>query len=79
MSKCIEGVPESISRADYVRLIESAGFDPESLLELRFGIDGIYAKVEARDKDGGIIFAPVPGDEFNTVCHEVFIAIADEP
>lgn len=43
--KTITAVPESITRADYLRLIESVGFEANRLRSLEFRRDGIYASV----------------------------------
>lgn len=52
MTKKIPGVPESISRADYIKLIEASGIDPAQMLELNFKADGIYATVFALNDEG---------------------------
>lgn len=50
----IEGVPESISRAEYLKLISSVGLDPNNLYSLRFGGSSITAIVFARDPETGV-------------------------
>lgn len=47
MAITIPGIPDSITRADYLRLIESVGLDPMRLRSLEFRMDGIYAEVKA--------------------------------
>lgn len=73
MSKVIEGVPESISRADYGRLIESVGLDPDQLRSLEFKPDGVYAEVVDVDAKGHVRFQ---GDE--VVVNKVFVPVLDE-
>lgn len=52
MSKTIEGVPDSIDRADYCALLAAYGFDPSCVQEIRFAHDGIHALVFEKDDQG---------------------------
>ncbi|TDE02833.1 hypothetical protein [Jiangella asiatica] len=79
MSKVIEGVPESISREDYLRLIASAGFDVNELRSLKFGYDGIYAEVIDRDNAGQPRYeGEAVAGESGTVINTVYIPVQDE-
>lgn len=50
--KTITGVPESLTLAQYLSLIESVGFDAKNLQRLEFRTDGIYAWVPDLDENG---------------------------
>lgn len=52
MSNTVNAVPESISRADYVRLIASIGLDAKDLFSLTFGTHSIEAVSFVLDEDG---------------------------
>ena len=67
MSKVIHGVPEKISRADYIKLFEAVGIEPRDTKELMFCSDGIYATVFARDENGDRIFDPILGPMNNAI------------
>jgi hypothetical protein len=69
----IEGVPETISRADYLRLMESVGFTPANLRELAFRPDGIYATVMVLDDTGRIVV-----DGTKPATHEVYVRVVDK-
>lgn len=77
----IPGVPETITRAQYVALIESVGFKPNDLASLRFTVEGIYAEVFARNADGARIIDHSAADNDDgsvaTVKHSVFIRVED--
>lgn len=73
MATTINGVPESISRADYLRLIESIGLNPNRLTMLEFRMDGIYADVKAQHPVRGTDM--VEGDEIAT--HRIYIRVVD--
>jgi hypothetical protein len=70
--KKIDGVPESITRAEYVGLIESIGLDPLLTRSLEFSHDGIYAQVTERDDDGKPVL-----DGYDLAIHKVFIRVKD--
>jgi hypothetical protein len=72
--KQIDGVPESITRADYLALIESVGLDVKDLRSLEFRMDGIYAEVRARGADGKLVI-DVGRDEMAT--HRIYIPVKD--
>lgn len=48
----LPGIPESIIRDEYLKLVESVGFDAKDLESLEFRWDGIYANVYATDEQG---------------------------
>jgi hypothetical protein len=72
--KKIDGVPESITRAEYVALIESVGLDVKDLRSLEFRLDGIYADVYDRD-DEGRLRIDVQRDE--AIVNRVYIPVVD--
>ena len=53
--KAIDGVPESLTREQYVSLIESVGFEAKFLRSLEFRMDGIYADVMERGEGDGVL------------------------
>lgn len=73
MSAVIEGVPATITRADYTRLIEASGFTARDIVSLEFSPDGIHAVVFAKDSDGKRI---IDGETLAT--HEVFVKVVDQ-
>jgi hypothetical protein len=71
--KQIDGVPESITRAEYLALIESVGLDVKDLRSLEFRTDGIYAEVRARDTDRKLVI-----DSRNEMAtHRIYIPVKD--
>ena len=72
--KTITGVPESLTREQYVSLIESVGFDVKDLRTLEFRMDGIYAEVMDRDESGRL-HLDAARDE--VVTNRVFIPVRD--
>ena len=50
MSVTIDGVPETVSRDDYVSLIRHYGFNPDRLKSLTFGARSIVAEVFPDDE-----------------------------
>lgn len=52
MSKEIEGVPESLTRGQFTQIIESFGFDPFKMTELRLDATGVHATVFDFKEDG---------------------------
>jgi hypothetical protein len=68
----IEGVPDTISRADYARLIESVGLNPTLIRSLEFRPDGVYGKVAVQMPDGALMV-----DDDKVVEHRVFIRVVD--
>lgn len=55
MSQTIEGVPESITREQYLSLMSAVGLDPTHLVKLEFHVDGIYALMYALDPSGKMV------------------------
>ena len=78
MSKTIQCVPDSISRADYIAMIRAAGFDPNNVASLTFEVDGIHAVVFERNADGMRFFADMTTGEGGYAKHDVFIPVHDE-
>jgi len=81
MSKTIPGVPENISRADYIHLIESVGFDVDDVIELTFESGGIRASVAARNEQGHAYVGNLTAEgsnDFAIAKREVFIPVIDE-
>jgi hypothetical protein len=77
MTKHIAAVPESITRQQYVALIEALGLNAYHLLALQFGVNSIYATVFARDADDQPYEDPL---ERNALAkHRISIPIVDEP
>lgn len=80
-SVTIEGVPLSITRADYTKLLESIGLDPARLRSLTFGHSHIRAEVIAEDPEriaAGKSFpatAAVEGNDF--LIHDIVIPVVD--
>lgn len=67
MSKTIPGVPESITREQYIALHDAAGIDPRQTLELSFKADGIHATVFALNFDGKRAYDPNVGFAKHTI------------
>lgn len=76
MAKIIEGVPEFITREDYIDLIAASGLDPNNLQDLRFSSDGIHAVVFHRDEDGARRLDNSPGAT-GYLKHRIFIPVRD--
>lgn len=57
MTKQISGVPESLTREEYLSLFRAVGIDPARALSLRFLADGVEAVVFAVDEQGKKILA----------------------
>lgn len=53
--RTITGVPESLTRAQYLSLFESLGFDVKSLRRLDFRVNSVYAEVMEHDDDGHLV------------------------
>jgi hypothetical protein len=70
MTLTIEGVPEFLTRDQYLALFRSLGFVPEDISELRAAHDGVHALVFVRDADGKRRY---PGAK-----HRVFIPVRDD-
>lgn len=76
MAQVIEGVPEYITRENYLALFRAAGFTPEMLQELRFAPDGIHAVVFHFNDKGHRILDRSPGAK-GYVKNRVFIPVRD--
>lgn len=68
MTLTIEGVPEFLTRDQYLALFRTLGFEPERLTELRAAPDGVHALVFVVDADG---------KRHPTAKHRVFIPVRD--
>lgn len=68
----LPGVPETITRQQYLDMIKSVGLEVENLLCLEFRPDGIYAEVYATDERGNNL-VDVQSDE--VVTHRVYIRV----
>lgn len=76
MSKTIEGVPEFLTREQYLAPLAAIGFAPDVVKEIRYASDGIHALVFALDADGKKRIHPgAPGGYHK---HRVFIPIRDD-
>ena len=79
MSKTIQGVPDSISRADYTAMFEQYGFTPQDVASLSFEPDGIRAVVfDRHPESGGRYLANRATAEGGYAKHDVFIPVYDE-
>lgn len=74
MTKLIEGVPETITRAQLCEMLEIIGIDPKTTFSVHMDVDGILAKVFALDAAGK---KQVGMDSMLT--HTIHIKIVDEP
>lgn len=74
MAVVVTGVPEKISRTDYLRMVESVGFELNDLVSLIFHVDSIEAVVLARAADGRCYAQPDTGD---TATHHISIRVED--
>lgn len=72
MTATIAGVPEKVARADYLALVESLGLEFDDLIELKFHVSSIEAKVLARNPAGDLYTA---GDDVAT--HSISIPVED--
>ena len=76
----VPGVPETITREQYLGLLSAVGFEPNMLRSLEFRWDGIYAEVYATDErgarmpeSGGWVGDGLPSDE--PAVHRVFVRV----
>jgi predicted xylose isomerase-like sugar epimerase len=76
VTKSIPGVPESITRAQYLGLIESLGFDVLHLRSLEFSADGIRAVVIAIHPDGRHV---IDAANDTVAEHSIFIPVVEDP
>lgn len=75
----IEGVPESISRAEYLKMFTDIGLDPSNTKSLRFGANNISATVFAlHPETGKKIPNEGPTGDPGWLKHTVIIHISDD-
>lgn len=81
MSHTVEGIPQSMTREQYVSLTAGVGLDASKLISLEFRADGIYAVTAWEDADGAARqdFPPsgTVDDEFAIVQNRIFIPVVD--
>ena len=73
----IPGVPEFLTREQYLAPLRAIGFEPERLVEIRYAPDGIHALVTATLPDS--LAAYVDPCRNATYKHRVFIPVREEP
>ena len=78
MSKTIEGVPESITREQYLDLFRALGIDPKELVSLTFVADGIHAVVFALNDQGRRIVGMNIKPNGGYAKHTIYIPIEGE-
>ena len=75
----IEGVPESISRAEYLKMFTDIGLHPNDVRSLRFGANCITAVVFAKHPETGKrVLNEGPTGDPGFLKHTVIIHIKDE-
>lgn len=78
MSIEIEGVPASITRADYLRLIKGIGMDVTRVRSLELRGEGIYVAVKARRPGETSDIRTSDGyDGIECATHRVFVPVVD--
>lgn len=77
MSITIPGVPEFLTREQYLAPLRAIGIEPERLVEIRYAHDGIHALVVATLPDS--LAAHVDPCRNGVHKHRVFIPVRDEP
>lgn len=70
----LPGVPESITRTEYLSLIEATGLDLKDVRKLEFRVHGIYAEVFVRNANGRMQIDDVTDEPF---VHRVFIPVVE--
>lgn len=75
MSITIPGVPEFLTREQYLAPLRAIGFDPADIREIRYAHDGVHALLLARDEHGRKRLDPSTSSYYK---HRVFIPIRDE-
>lgn len=73
MAKRIPGIPESLTRAEFVSIFEAINVDPTEATELRVAPDGITVTVVARMANGRLAI-----DGNSIIKNTVFIPVRDE-
>lgn len=81
VSHTINGIPETISRADYLGLIAGVGIDPHHVISLTFGPNSIDAVVPVLNEDGQRLLDPrlCEPDQGRWLAHTICIRVIDEP
>lgn len=75
----IEGVPESVSRAEYLKMFTDIGLNPSDVRSLRFGANSITAVVFAKHPETGHrVINDGPTGDPGFLKHTVIIHISDE-
>lgn len=75
----IEGVPESISRAEYLKMFTDIGLEPSNCRSLRFGHNNITAVVFAKHPETGArVLNESPTGDPGWLKHTVIIHVRDE-
>lgn len=78
MSKTIEGIPDFLTREQYLSIFEAAGLTPNRVIEMRMAHDGVHALVIALDADGNRILATGPAGRAHYEKHRIFIPVRDD-
>ncbi|MGO1607592.1 MAG: hypothetical protein ACTHXF_08955 [Brevibacterium yomogidense] len=74
MPKTIPGVPDFITREQWLELMAAAGFEPKELVEMRIAPDGVHALVIAKGENGDPVVDHQNGTYYK---HRVFIPTRD--
>jgi hypothetical protein len=74
MSVTITGLPDHLTREQYVGIFAAFGFDPSDVAELRAAPDGVHALVFARQPDGRRVLTRDRG----YAKHRVFIPVRND-
>jgi predicted HAD superfamily Cof-like phosphohydrolase len=75
MSKTIEGVPDFLTREQYLAPLVAIGLDPETVLEVRYANDRVHAVVAATFPDGSRRPDPASNGLYK---HRIFIPVRDD-
>lgn len=73
MAKSIPGVPESLTREQFLSIFEAINVDPKETIELRAAPDGITVVTVARTASGQLTI-----DGNDIIKNTVFIPVRDE-
>lgn len=73
MAKTIPGVPESLTREQFLSIFEAINVDPKDCTDLRLAPDGIYVTAIARHPGGQPV---IHGNEIAK--HSVFIPVRED-
>lgn len=72
--KTITAVPESIGRETYLNLVAASGFDINTIRQLEFRPDGIYAEVYEVNAEGNRMVDPATSE---AILNRVYIPVVD--